>query len=101
MNLKKIILFASGSGSNAEKICKYFEKTDYVKKLDLKLGHDLHDESFVKNWFKKNKSEQYLQFQPYPNALGLGVAGFLQTIRHVFRVSILASLHWKQVANRL
>ena len=33
------------------------KKTDYVKKLDLKLGHDLHDESFVKNWFKKNKSE--------------------------------------------
>ena len=30
MNLKKIILFASGSGSNAEKICKYFKKKKNV-----------------------------------------------------------------------
>ena len=30
MNLKKIILFASGSGSNAEKICNYFEKKKNV-----------------------------------------------------------------------
>ncbi|MAV04838.1 MAG: phosphoribosylglycinamide formyltransferase [Flavobacteriaceae bacterium] len=30
LNLKKIILFASGSGSNAEKICKYFEKKKNV-----------------------------------------------------------------------
>ena len=30
LNLKKIILFASGSGSNAEKICKYFKKKKNV-----------------------------------------------------------------------
>ena len=30
LNLKKIILFASRSGSNAEKICKYFEKKKNV-----------------------------------------------------------------------
>tara|TARA_B110000008_G_scaffold90996_1_gene93243 strand:- start:166 stop:753 length:588 start_codon:yes stop_codon:yes gene_type:complete len=34
LNLKKIILFASGSGSNAEKICKYFEKKKSVS-MDL------------------------------------------------------------------
>ena len=32
--MKKIILFASGSGSNAEKICKYFEKKKSVS-MDL------------------------------------------------------------------
>jgi NAD(P)-dependent dehydrogenase (short-subunit alcohol dehydrogenase family) len=59
MNNKKMrnIVITGSEGLIGTELCKYFEKTDYVKKLDLKLGHDLHDESFVKNWFKKNKSE--------------------------------------------
>lgn len=50
------ITITGSEGLIGSELCKYFEKTDHVKKLDIKLGHDLSDESFVKNWFKKNKS---------------------------------------------
>ena len=32
-------------------------KNNKILKLDLKLGHDLTDEKFVKRWFKKNKGD--------------------------------------------
>jgi NAD(P)-dependent dehydrogenase (short-subunit alcohol dehydrogenase family) len=58
-NDKKIreITITGSEGLVGSELCKYFEKTDNVKKLDIRLGHDLLDESFVKNWFKNNKSD--------------------------------------------
>ncbi len=53
---RKIVITGS-EGIIGSELCKYFEKTDNVKKLDIKLGHDLLNESFVKNWFKNNKSD--------------------------------------------
>ena len=36
-------------------LCKFFQKKKKkIKRLDLKLGHDLTDEKFVKKWFKEN-----------------------------------------------
>lgn len=55
-NKRKIIVTGS-EGLIGSEICKYFKnKNEDVIKLDIKLGHDLCDEKFVKNFFKKNKS---------------------------------------------
>ena len=54
---KRRITITGSEGIVGSELSKFFEKTDYVNKLDVKLGHDLSDESFVKNWFKNNKSE--------------------------------------------
>ena len=58
-NKRKIrrIIITGSEGLLGTELSKYFEKTDHVKKLDLKLGHDLNDELFVKDWFKKNKAD--------------------------------------------
>ena len=55
--MKKIIVTGS-EGLIGTEVCKYFEKNNNkVYRLDLKLGHDLNDEEFVKSWFKKNPAK--------------------------------------------
>ena len=55
--MKKIIVTGS-EGLIGTEICKYFEKNNNkVYRLDLKLGHNLNDEKFVKSWFKKNPAK--------------------------------------------
>ena len=56
MNLTKIIITGS-KGLIGEEACKYLQKKHSILKLDLKLGNDLTDEKFVKQWFKKNKAD--------------------------------------------
>jgi phosphoribosylglycinamide formyltransferase-1 len=34
-NNKKVVLFASGSGSNAQKICEYFQNHEKIKVTNL------------------------------------------------------------------
>ena len=51
--MEKIIVTGS-EGLLGKEICKHLQKKYLVIKLDLKLGHDLTDEKFVKEWFKKN-----------------------------------------------
>lgn len=53
--MRKITITGS-EGLIGKELCKFF-KNDCIIKLDLKLGHDLTDESFVKNWFKKNPTD--------------------------------------------
>jgi NAD(P)-dependent dehydrogenase (short-subunit alcohol dehydrogenase family) len=48
------ITITGSEGLIGKELCKFFKKKYTVKKLDLKLGHDLTDETFVKFWFKKN-----------------------------------------------
>jgi len=50
------IIITGSEGLVGKQLSKYFEKTNKIIKLDLILGHDLNDEKFVKNWFKKNKA---------------------------------------------
>ena len=50
----RTITITGSEGLLGSELCNFFEKTDNVKKLDLALGHDLADESFVKKWFKDN-----------------------------------------------
>ena len=50
--MRKITITGS-EGLIGKELCKFF-KNDHVKKLDIQLGHDLTNEKFVKNWFKKN-----------------------------------------------
>ncbi len=54
--MKKIVITGS-EGLLGSEISKFLEKTHKVYRLDLKLGHDLTDEQFVKKWFKKNHSD--------------------------------------------
>jgi NAD(P)-dependent dehydrogenase (short-subunit alcohol dehydrogenase family) len=58
MNKTKIIITGS-RGVIGSAVTLYFKKHKQyeVKELDLKLGHDLTDESFVKSWFKMNKAD--------------------------------------------
>ena len=54
--MKKITITGS-EGIIGTELCKFFEKSNKVYRLDLKLGHDLTDEKFVQNWFKTHKTE--------------------------------------------
>ena len=54
----KEITITGSEGLVGSTLCKFFEKKKIsVNKLDLKLGHDLTNENFVKNWFKKNHTK--------------------------------------------
>ena len=58
MSAEKLKIIITGSeGLLGNKISKYLEKHYEIIKLDLRLGHDLTDESFVKKWFLENKEE--------------------------------------------
>jgi NAD(P)-dependent dehydrogenase (short-subunit alcohol dehydrogenase family) len=50
------IIVTGSEGLLGKEIVKYLEKNHDVLKLDLVLGHDLTDESFVKKWFKENNA---------------------------------------------
>jgi NAD(P)-dependent dehydrogenase (short-subunit alcohol dehydrogenase family) len=54
-NLK--IIVTGSEGLLGQTICKFLEKNNQVIRLDLSLGHDLTDETFVKYWFEKNKGD--------------------------------------------
>ena len=49
------IAITSSEGLLGKEITNYLSKKHNVFKLDLELGHNLSDEKFVRNWFKKNK----------------------------------------------
>ena len=57
---KKIRVVITGSrGLIGSEVTKYFKKIKgyEVIELDLILGHDLTDEGFVKQWFRKNEAD--------------------------------------------
>ena len=54
--MKKMIITGS-KGLIGTELCKFFKKKYRLLELDLKLGHDLSDEKFVKKWFKKNPAD--------------------------------------------
>ncbi len=51
------ITITGSEGLIGKEVCQYFEKKNKVLKLDLKLGHDLTDEIFVKKWFKEHRMD--------------------------------------------
>lgn len=53
--LSKIVVTGS-EGLLGKEICNFLQKKHSVLKLDIKLGHDLRDEKFVRRWFRKNKA---------------------------------------------
>jgi NAD(P)-dependent dehydrogenase (short-subunit alcohol dehydrogenase family) len=54
--MKKIIITGS-EGLIGKSICKYLKNKGHVIiECDLLLGHDLTNEEFVKEWFKRNKA---------------------------------------------
>ena len=54
------IIVAGSEGLLGQEISNYLEKNHEVLKLDLLLNHDLTDEVFVKEWFKKNKANSLI-----------------------------------------
>ena len=54
--MKKVIVTGS-EGLIGRGVCRHLKGRGYaVIKCDLKLGHDLTDEAFVRKWFKKNRA---------------------------------------------
>ena len=54
--MAKIIVTGS-EGLIGKEVSRYLKKQGYaVMKCDLKLGHDLADENFVKRWFRTHKA---------------------------------------------
>ena len=51
------IIVTGSEGLLGKEISEYLEQNNQVLRLDLSLGHDLNDESFVKEWFSKNPAE--------------------------------------------
>jgi len=56
MKTMKIIITGS-EGLIGSELSKFLEKNHEIIKIDLVLGHDLDDESFVKDWFSKHKAD--------------------------------------------
>ena len=55
------ITITGSEGLIGSALCKYFKKKGRsVKKLDIKLGHDLTNERFVKKWFKENPTQNLI-----------------------------------------
>lgn len=54
------IIITGSEGLLGQEISNYLEKNHEVLKLDLLLNHDLTDEVFVKEWFKKNKANSLI-----------------------------------------
>ena len=54
----KTVIITGAEGLIGKKLCKLLEESGYkILKLDVKLGHDLTDEIFVKDWFKNNPAD--------------------------------------------
>lgn len=51
------IVITGSEGLLGSEISKHLSKNNKILKLDLILGHDLTNESFVKKWFKQNKAD--------------------------------------------
>ena len=52
------ITITGSEGLVGSTLCKFFQnKKRNINKLDLKLGHDLTNEKFVKKWFKENHTK--------------------------------------------
>ena len=47
------IIVTGSEGFLGKEISNYLKKNHEVYELDIKLGHDLTNENFVKDWFKK------------------------------------------------
>jgi len=54
---KKKIIITGSEGLLGKEISSHLSKKNNVIRLDLSLGHDLTDESFVKKWFKQNHAD--------------------------------------------
>ena len=58
MSTEKLKIIITGSeGLLGNKISQFLGKHYEIIKLDLTLGHDLTDESFVKKWFSENPAD--------------------------------------------
>ena len=57
--MRKIIITGS-SGLIGKEVTSYFKKNNEVIECDLSLGHDLNDELFVKDFFKRNKANNLI-----------------------------------------
>ena len=51
------IIITGSEGLLGSELSRYLKKNNDVLRLDLVLGHDLTDETFVKKWFKENKAD--------------------------------------------
>ena len=51
------IIITGSEGLLGKEISKFLSKQYKIVKLDMKLGHDLSDEKFVKKWFKTNHAD--------------------------------------------
>ena len=54
------IIITGSEGLIGKELHEYLKKNHEILRLDLTLGHDLTDEKFVKNWFKKNKADSLI-----------------------------------------
>lgn len=54
--MREKIIITGSEGLIGSEVSKFLSKTHEVIKLDYLLGHDLTNESFVKEWFSNNES---------------------------------------------
>ena len=81
MGERKLKIAITGSeGLLGKEITNYLSKNHKVFKLDLELGHNLSDEKFVRNWFKKNKVDALV------NCFALKTHSVLEILGYLFLI---------------
>ena len=55
--MKEIVIVTGSKGLIGSEIVRSLKHTHEVIELDYLLGHDLRDESFVKEWFLDNHAD--------------------------------------------
>lgn len=94
--VKREIIITGSEGVLGKEITRYFKKQDKVSKLDLKLGHDLSNEGFVKDWFSENHANYLVNcfaINDHINAYGKKNTLFdytLETFRESLNVNIIS-----------
>jgi NAD(P)-dependent dehydrogenase (short-subunit alcohol dehydrogenase family) len=64
------VVVTGSEGLIGRQLCEFFDSKGYnYAKLDLLLGHDLNDESFVLNWFKNNQSKSLVNLHGVNDAV--------------------------------
>lgn len=89
------VIVAGSDGFIGKELTKHLEQIGYqVKKLDISLGHDLCNEIFVKEWFKKNRANHLVNLFAINDGIAFNrkASDFLDIDLNLFKITLDVNL---------